>query len=163
MYWARVKYAGVTIAEAGVGGCYAVDARLPSMSREVESVAPRGARFAAYLDARGVSNSVQFSVSRRFASARAAERFEFMHSAMLGDLGGGGLRYDTQGDTYIAETAQLGEVLHERKGVSVRSTYSLVCGRIVSGWRVLAANGGETYRLKINIWGADSYLTTGKI
>jgi len=164
MLYARVQFAGYALAEVGVGGCRAVDARMPSMTRDVETVSPRGARFATYADGRNTACTVKFVVARSFASAADAENFEFAEAARLAKISGGGLRYDTDKNTYLtAKDAQLSAVEHERKGVGIRSTYTFACGRIIADWRLLVALSDGVGRLALKIGGKNYYPTTRKI
>lgn len=163
MLFASVEFSGMLLARVGVGGVRAVDAQMPSMSKEIADVAPVGARFAVPYNGKKITHTVIFRVSRTFKRASDAEQFEFSHTAKLENLVGGNLRYNTKTNTYIARRAQLSGVTHERKGVGVDSTYTFTAGRIRAEWRLLVMVNGVPRRIVMQIGGADFYPTTAKI
>ncbi len=159
----RLQFAGRLLGEVGIEGVKAINARVSGSSRQTENVAPRGSRHANYIDAGGAENELTFTISRQFASAHAAEAFEFKESTRLANLPGGSLRYDTPRNTFAVPDAQSPSIAHERKGVNVATTYTFQCGRIITEWPLTAKINGVNTRLIVRLPHGPSYLTAEKL
>ena len=157
MYFSRVHFANKLLAQFGVDGVRSIDARVNSMSRNVSAVSCIGSRFTKHLDSKKITHAITIVIWREFKTPHEAEKFEFSHTSLLGKLQGGNLRYQGVKKTYLAIDAQLSGITHERIGVSVKSTYSITCGKISSSWRLRIKADGAVKTIKVMLSGKEFY------